>query len=62
MSDRRSLAAAVTVLIIIAIVILPLAMITTSLVQEASTVLAKYQSGEYSFGSYLQRILDVLPA
>ena len=62
MPDRRSLAAAVTVLIIIAIVILPLAMITISLVQEASTVLAKYQSGEYSFGSYLQRTLDVLPA
>ena len=41
MPDRRSLAAAVTVLIIIAIVILPLAMITTSLVQEASTVFAK---------------------
>ena len=62
MSDRRSLAAAITVLIIIAIVILPLAMITTSLVQEASTLLAKYQSGEYSFGSYLQRILEALPA
>jgi predicted PurR-regulated permease PerM len=59
---RPSLAAALTVLIIIAIVILPLAMITASLVQEGSIVFAKYQSGEYSFANYLQRILDVLPA
>lgn len=62
MRGRRSLAAAVTVLIIIAIVILPLAIIATSLVQEASSVVAKIQSGEYDFGSYLQRILDALPA
>ena len=62
MNDRRSLAAAVTVLIIIAIVILPLAMIATSLVQEATTLVAKIQSGEYDFGNYLQQILDALPA
>ena len=37
-------------------------MITTSLIQEASIVFAKYQSGEHSFASYLQRILDALPA
>ena len=62
MPDRPSLAAAVTVLIIIAIVILPLAMVATSLAQEASGLFAKIQSGEYNFGSYLQRILDALPA
>ena len=38
MQGRPSLAAAVTVLIIIAMVILPLAMIATSLVQEASSL------------------------
>src|ERR1041385_5594338 len=38
MPGRPSLAAAVTVLIIIAIVILPLAMIAASLVQEASSL------------------------
>ena len=37
-------------------------MIATSLVQEATTLVAKIQSGEYDFGSYLQRILDALPA
>jgi predicted PurR-regulated permease PerM len=62
MNGRQSLAAAVTVLLIIAIVILPLAMVATSLAQEASSLFAKIQSGEYNFGSYLQRILDALPA
>jgi len=62
MQGRPSLSAAVTVLIIIAIVILPLAMIAASLAQEASSLFAKIQSGEYNFGSYLQRIFDALPA
>jgi predicted PurR-regulated permease PerM len=62
MGDRRSLAAAVTVLIVIAIVLLPLAIIATSLVQEASGLVAKIQSGEYDLGSYLQRMIDALPA
>ena len=62
MQGRPSLSAAVTVLIVIAMVLLPLAMIATSLAQEASSLFAKMQSGEYNFGSYLQRILDALPA
>ena len=62
MPGRPSLAAAVTVLIIIAMVILPLAMVAASLAQEASGLFAKIQSGEYNFGSYLQRVFDALPA
>jgi predicted PurR-regulated permease PerM len=62
MGDRRSLAAAVTVLIIIAIVILPLALVATSLAREATGLVTKIQSGEYNFGNYLQQILDALPA
>ena len=62
MNGRQSLAAAVTVLIIIAIVILPLAMVATSLAKEATGLVTKIQSGEYNFGSYLQQILDALPA
>jgi predicted PurR-regulated permease PerM len=61
MRGRRGLAAAVTVLIIIAMVILPLAVVAASLVQEASGLVAKIQSGEYDFGSYLQKIFDALP-
>jgi predicted PurR-regulated permease PerM len=62
MGDRRSLAAAVTLLIIIAIVLLPLAMVATSLAKEATGLVTKIQSGEYNFGNYLQQILDALPA
>jgi predicted PurR-regulated permease PerM len=62
MRGRRGLAAAVTVLIIIAMVLVPLAIIATSLVQEASGLVVKIQSGEYDLGSYVQRILDALPA
>lgn len=62
MGDRRGLAAAVTVLIIIAIVILPLVIVTASLIQEASGLVAKVQSGEYDLGGYLRRMLDALPA
>ena len=58
----RSLAAAVTVLIIIAMVLLPLAMSRRRWSQEASGLFAKIQSGEYNFGSYVQRIFDALPA
>lgn len=59
---RPTLAASITVLIIIAIVILPLAMIATSLVQEASSLYAKVQSGEYDVAGYIQRVFDALPA
>jgi len=62
MRGRRGLAAAVTVLIIIAMVILPLAMVSASLVKEASSLVGKIQSREYDFGSYLQQIFDALPA
>lgn len=62
MPDRPNLAAALTVLLTIAIVILPLAIVATSLVQEASSLFAKMQSGEYNPGSYLQRVFDALPA
>lgn len=62
MGGRPNLAAAATVLIVIAIVILPLALITASLLQEASGLYAKLQSGEYDFGAYVKRVFDALPA
>jgi predicted PurR-regulated permease PerM len=43
-------------------VILPLALITASLLQEAAGLYAKVQSGEYNFGAYTQRVFDALPA
>ena len=62
MGGRPNLAAAATVLIVIAMVILPLALITASLLQEASSLYAKVQSGEYNFAGYVQRVFDALPA
>jgi predicted PurR-regulated permease PerM len=62
MGGRPNLAAAATVLIVIAMVILPLALVAASLLQEASGLYAKVQSGEYNFGVYTQRVFDALPA
>jgi predicted PurR-regulated permease PerM len=61
MGGRQNLAAAATVLIVIAMVILPLALITASLLQEASALYAKVQSGEYDFARYTRRVFDALP-
>jgi predicted PurR-regulated permease PerM len=58
---RPNLAAAATVLIILTLVILPLAMVAASLVQEASSLHAKVQSGEYDFAGFIQRVFDALP-
>jgi predicted PurR-regulated permease PerM len=61
MGGGPNLAAATTVLIVIAMVLLPLALIAASLLQEASGFYAKVQSGEYNFASYAQRVFDALP-
>jgi predicted PurR-regulated permease PerM len=62
MPGRPNLAALLTVLLIIAMVILPLAAVATSLVQEATSLFGKIQSGEYDLAGYVQRVFDALPA
>jgi predicted PurR-regulated permease PerM len=62
MPDRPNLAAAVTMLIIIAMVILPLATVATSLTKEASRLYDRIESGEYNLATYMQQIFDVLPS
>ncbi len=61
MPGRQNLAALLTVLLVIAIVLLPLAIVATSLVQEAAVLFGKIQSGEFNLGSYVQRVFDALP-
>jgi predicted PurR-regulated permease PerM len=61
MRGRPNLAALITVLVIIAMVIVPLAIIAASLAQEASNLYSKIQSGEYDFARYIQRVFDALP-
>jgi predicted PurR-regulated permease PerM len=43
-------------------VILPLAIVATSLVREATSLFGKIQSGEYDLAGYIQRVFDALPA
>ncbi len=62
MAPRRSLAAFSTVLIVVAIVILPLTLIGLSLGQEASGAYAKIKSGELDLMRLFQQVLDALPA
>jgi predicted PurR-regulated permease PerM len=61
MPGRPTVAAMVTMLIIIAMVIMPLAMVATSLVREAAGLYDRIQSGEYNLSTYLQQIFDALP-
>jgi len=61
MGGRLNLAAAATVLIVIALVLLPLALIASSLLQEASGLYAKFQSGEYNLAAFTRRMFDALP-
>ncbi len=59
--QKPTLAAAILVLLIIAIVILPLAIVTASLVRESSGLYTKVQSGEINFGAYVQQVFNALP-
>jgi predicted PurR-regulated permease PerM len=61
MRQRRNLAALATVVIIVVIVILPSALITASLVQEASGLYGKFQSGELNLAGNFQQVVDALP-
>lgn len=61
MKGRRTAAALSAVGIILVLVILPLALIGASLIQEASAVYQRVQSGELSLGGYFQQMYNALP-
>ena len=61
MKGRRTLAALSAVGIILVLVIIPLALIGVLLMQEASAVYQRVQSGELSFASYFQQVFNALP-
>ena len=58
---RRTLAALVTLALILVIVIIPTVMITGALVREAAAVYARTQSGELNFPLYVAQVYDALP-
>jgi predicted PurR-regulated permease PerM len=62
MRQRRNLAAFSTVMIVIAIVILPMTLLGALLAQEALGFYGKVQSGEVDLVRFFQRVHDVLPA
>lgn len=59
--QRPTLAALATLSAILLIVILPLAMITATLAQEAAGVYARIQSGELNFGRSFEQVYVALP-
>ncbi|RYF45621.1 MAG: AI-2E family transporter, partial [Comamonadaceae bacterium] len=61
MPGRKTLAALATLGICLVVVILPLAMIGVSLVQEVALVTQNIRSGQLNFAGYFQQILDATP-
>lgn len=58
---RPNMAAAASLTVILIIVILPVALLTASITQEASVLVEKLRSGQIQLGTYFQRFLDALP-
>lgn len=58
---KPTVAALLTLLLIIVMVILPLSLISASLVQQALVVYGKVSSGQIDFGAYFLRIVHSLP-
>ena len=61
MPGRKNVAALATLAICLVIVILPLAMVGVSLVQEVALVTQNIRSGQINFAGYFQQILDATP-
>ncbi len=59
---RRVLAALATLSIVLLMVILPLALVAASLIQEVSLLYQRVKTGEVDFGRYLQQVAAALPA
>ena len=59
---RRTLAALLTLAVILVLVILPVGLISVLLTQEAASVCQRVQSGELSLTRYFQQIHSALPA
>jgi predicted PurR-regulated permease PerM len=61
MGRHPNLAALITVLAIVTIVLLPLAVTATSVAQEATNLYEKIETGEVDFGRTLAQLLQALP-
>ncbi|SHL51900.1 Predicted PurR-regulated permease PerM [Nitrosospira sp. Nsp11] len=61
MNQRQNLAALTTLLLCLIIVILPVTIMTISLLQEGSIVYQGIRSGQLNFGAYFQQIMGAMP-
>lgn len=61
LKQRKTLAAFITLLVIILMVILPVSILTTALVQEGIALYQRVSSGEQNFGFYFQQVMQALP-
>ena len=61
LGQRRTLAALLTLMLVLVIVILPFALLSASLAREASVVYERVQSGELNPGLYFRAVFATLP-
>lgn len=59
---RRNLAALISLMLVLFVVIVPVTFITGSLVQEGSSLYERVKSGNLDFGSYVEQVLNALPS
>jgi len=60
--NRRTLAALVTLSVILVIVILPLTLVAISLVQEVTAIYQRVRTGQVNYGNYFAQIVAALPS
>ena len=62
LNQRRGWAAAITLILILLIVILPMSLLTGALVQEGTSIYKRMSDGDLNFGGYLVQVRDALPS
>src|SRR5680860_1548690 len=62
MRQSPNRAALTTLLLIVAIALLPLTLTAMSVVQEATTLYERIETGELDFGRFITQLLNALPA
>ena len=62
MRQRRSTAAAATLLIVVCLVLVPVALIAESLIDEGTAVYRRIESGELDVGAWFRQLYAALPA
>lgn len=62
MPRRRNLAALATLALCLVVVILPMTLLSISLLQEATHIYGRLRSGQLDMGAYFQQIVAALPA